>query len=274
MKPATDLFFLPPPPSFSEEGLPRAGITSLLSWNRRKIEEALAPSRSFLFQGERPDRLSRPAECAYEILPRPRPCEPGSARQTLFRCMEFVAATLKDHGQLCLFASPMLAVSAPRFLQILLRKAVGEGLPVTTVEAAEKHPCLMLRIEENPKDFPYNPNYRYHKLEIPGLLRMDERGEHIVCTKENKPLYRRQDYPPVFVTNHALTALSFSSLVDYPRLFFGGEVRAFAMDPSDAILCRDELTLFLALRDQRLAEARELLPTGSEGRTGAAWAAV
>ena len=272
MKPATDLFFLPPPPSFLEKGRSRAEITSLLSWNRRKIEEALGPSRSFCFGSQGPGGFSRGAECAYELLPQPH--EPVPARQTLFRCMEFAAANLKDRGQLCLLASPMLAVLSPRFPQVLLEKAFDEGLPVTTVEAAEKHPCLMLRIEENPKDFPYNPNYRYHKLEIPGLLRMDERGEHIVSTKGNKPLHRRQDYPLFLVMNHALTALPFSSLRDYPRLLFGGEVRAFAMEASDAILCRDELTLFLASRYQRRAEEREMLPPGAVGRTGAAWATV
>lgn len=262
MRPSIDLFFLPIALPFLKKA-PGEEIMKLLERNAGKIEGVIVPERSYRFEYEgfpfAPDRES----CAHELLMLPEPGGSCSPLETLFRCIEFVSRNMRDHGQICIFASPMLTVLEDRFLRNFQDEALRERNPTATVEPAGKHPCLLLRIEENPKNFPYNHNYRYHKLEIPGLLKMDERGENIVDVKDNKPLYRRQDYPPIFIMNHALTALPFSRLTEYPDLLSEGEVRAQVMERVDAIVCRNELDLFLTARHRSALEIGETIPTAA-----------
>lgn len=265
MKLCTDLFFLPITLPCLESQTVGERTMTLINRNIKQIAEIIPAERSYFFKYEGLPSSTKRGECSDGFPMLALSGEHRSTRETLFQSIDFAARSFQDRGQVCLFASPMLSVLEDRFLGTFHGKATRERNPIATVEAAGKHPCLLLRIEENPKDFPYNYNYRYHRLEIPGLLRMDERGENIVSIKDNKPLYRRQDYPPILVMNHALTALPFSRLKDYHTLLSSGDVRAFVMERADAILCRDKLDLYLASKCCYQAAERRVIISSSAG---------
>lgn len=268
MKTDCELFIMP---SVGLESWPQNGWrTKTDRLLQRCVERFLRiaqPDACTFLYGKDAQGLTR-SQSIQRAIPTERVSEYAAAN-TAVRCVESVCRHAEDRGQICVFLSPRLIILDDTVARkFMYRAAATEGL-LTTIWAENKHPCLILREEEIPKDYTWAHNYRTHKLEAPGLWHLDERGEYPIDSRTGQAIMHRQQLYPVYSLKHALFAMRFDRLKDFSQILLDQMAEPFVLAQNTFIFISTIVDLLKAYHRMSLSQSMPISTVGNSGP--AAW---